>query len=213
MRNYRRRCKSNDPYDKEVHKIRNLQFKIKDPIRLGKDTEKDWKFRYYEHYFHTIFEQPKFIKELCYEYFKGLYWIAHYYFDECSSWSWYYPFEHSPLLSDLAIHIKTFKKEENIDFKLGEPLKQFEQLLSILPQESNFLLPKDLRGFMTDKKSPLQHLYPLGYELDYLDKTRFWQTIPNLPNMNIGLVKDINKSVKVDSKYSNRNLKIKPLKF
>ena len=66
---------------------------------------------------------------------------------------------------------------------------------------------------MTDKKSPLQHLYPLGYELDYLDKTRFWQTIPNLPNMNIGLVKDINKSVKVDSKYSNRNLKIKPLKF
>ena len=30
-------CKSNDLYDREIHRIENLQFKIKDPIKLGKD--------------------------------------------------------------------------------------------------------------------------------------------------------------------------------
>lgn len=208
-----RRCDSNDPYDKEVHKIRNLSFKIKDPIRLGQDSEKEWKFRYYKHYFHSSFEQTKFVKELSYEYIIGLYWIAHYYFDKCISWSWYYPYEHSPLISDIAIHIKTFDKTENINFNLSEPLEQFEQLLSILPSESNFLLPKDLRHLMKDKKSPLQHLYPFDYELDYLDKSKYWQTIPNLPSMNIKLIRNAYKKIKVSEEYKQRNLKIKPIIF
>ena len=213
MRTYRRRCNSNEPYDKEVHKIQNLQFNIKDPIRLGKDTEKEWKYRYYNHYFHSSFNQAKFIKEICYQYFIGLYWIAHYYFDKCISWSWYYPFEHSPLISDLAIHIKTFDKFENVNFELNQPLNQFEQLLLILPKESNFLLPKNLRHLMIDKKSDLQHLYPRDYELDYLDKSKYWQTIPNLPNMDINLIKKIYRKIKIDKKYINRNKCIDPINF
>ena len=66
---------------------------------------------------------------------------------------------------------------------------------------------------MRDKKSPLQHLYPFDYELDYLDKSKFWQTIPNLPSMNIKLIRDSYKNINVSGKYKNRNLKIKPLNF
>ena len=66
---------------------------------------------------------------------------------------------------------------------------------------------------MTEKGSILQHLYPIGYELDYLDKTKYWQTIPNLPNMNIDLVKSSCNSVNINKKYRNRNIKIKPLNF
>ncbi len=66
---------------------------------------------------------------------------------------------------------------------------------------------------MLDKKSPLQHLYPSNFELDFLDKTKYWQTIPNLPNMNIDLVKKTYNSVKIGEKYLNRSLKIKPIKF
>ena len=212
IRKYFRRCESNDPYDKEVHKIQNLQFKIKDPIKLGVGLEKDWKFRYYDHYFHSNFKQQDFIKDICYQYIRGLYWIANYYFDECCSWSWYYPFEHSPLISDLSIHIKTFTSAM-IQFDLGEPLEQFEQLLSILPSESSFLLPKELRPLMTEKKSALQHLYPHNYELDCLDKNKYWQTIPNLPIMNIALVKKERNKIKINNKYSNRQLKINPIKI
>ena len=210
MKKYTRRCNSNDPYDKEVHKIQNLGFKIKDPIKLGEGLEKEWKFRYYEHYFHSTFKQAEFIKEMCYQYFIGLYWVSHYYFDECISWSWYFPFEHAPLISDLAIHIKTFS-EELVKFKMDKPLEQFEQLLLILPSESNFLLPKELRPLTTTKGSPLQHLYPSNYELDYLDKNKFWQTIPNLPMMNIDLVKKVRNTIKVNKKYKERNKSIPPI--
>ena len=210
MKKYSRRCDSNDKYDIEIHKIQNLRFKIKDPIKLGVGLEKDWKFRYYEHYFHSVFKQQEFVKEICYEYIKGLYWIANYYFDECCSWSWYYPFEHSPLISDLSIHIKTFDVNQ-IKFELGKPLEQFEQLLLILPSESSFLLPKDLRFLMNDKKSNLQHMYPSNYELDYLDKNKYWQTIPNLPNMNIDLIKRERSKIEVNKKYKNRNLNINPI--
>ena len=212
MKKYSRRCNSNDPYDKEIHKIQNLQFRIKDPVNLGVGLEKDWKFRYYEHYFHSNFKQQEFIKDICYQYIIGLYWIANYYFDECCSWSWYYPFEHSPLISDLSIHLKTFNFDM-LNFKLGEPLEQFEQLLSILPSESSFLLPKELRPLMTEKKSNLQHLYPHNYELDFLDKNKYWQTIPNLPNMNIELIKNERRKIIINKKYINRKLKINPIKI
>ena len=66
---------------------------------------------------------------------------------------------------------------------------------------------------MKDKKSPLQHLYPFDYELDYLDKSKYWQTIPNLPSMNINLIRNAYKKIKVSEKYKQRNLKIKPIIF
>ena len=210
MKRYSRRCPSQDPYDREVHKIRNLGFRIKDPIKLGEGLEKDWKFRYYDHYFHSTFKQAEFIKDMCYQYFVGLYWVSNYYFDKCSSWSWYFPFEHAPLISDLAIHIKTFTADM-VNFRMDKPLEQFQQLLLILPSESNFLLPKELRNLMTTKVSPLQHLYPSNYELDYLDKNQFWQTIPNLPMMNIDLVKACKNTIKVDKKYKERNKSIPPI--
>ena len=94
---------------------------------------------------------------------------------------------------------------------MDKPLEQFEQLLLILPSESNFLLPKELRQLTTMKVSPLQHLYPSNYELDYLDKNKFWQTIPNLPMMNIDLVKKVRNTIKVNKKYKERNKSIPPI--
>ena len=211
-RKYRRRCESKDPYDMEMHKIDNLQFKIVDPVKLGYGIERDWKFKYYDHYFHSSHEQVAFIKEISYEYIIGLYWIANYYFDKCSSWTWYYPFEHSPLLTDLAIHIKTFDPS-TVSFKLGKPLEQFEQLLTVLPAKSNFLLPKELRSLMTLKTSKLKHLYPTDYELDMIDKNKYWQCIPNLPMLDVKLIKKEKNKIKVDSKYDMRNVTTEPMVF
>ena len=47
----RYRSQSSDPYDKEMHKIENLMFKIEDPIKMGSDNSELWEKRYYNHYF------------------------------------------------------------------------------------------------------------------------------------------------------------------
>ena len=40
------------------------------------------------------------------EYFKGLVWSMKYYYEDCISWSWMYPFVYSPLASDIAKYLK-----------------------------------------------------------------------------------------------------------
>ena len=40
------------------------------------------------------------------EYFKGLVWSMKYYYEDCVSWSWMYPFVYSPLASDIAKYLK-----------------------------------------------------------------------------------------------------------
>ena len=40
------------------------------------------------------------------EYFKGLVWSMKYYYEDCVSWSWMYPFLYSPLASDIAKYLK-----------------------------------------------------------------------------------------------------------
>ena len=51
------------------------------------------------------------------------------------------------------------------------------------------------------------------FRQSYLDKSKYWQTIPNLPSMNINLIRNAYKKIKVSEKYKQRNLKIKPIIF
>ena len=185
-----RRCESNDPYDIEMHRLNNLMFKIKDPIELGKDSDDLWKFRYYKHYYKSTNNQKKIIKNACNEYYKGMLWVAKYYFDKCPSWTWYYPYDHAPFISDLAENFKHYNLDE-LEFEEGEALLPFEQLLCVIPQQFSYLLPKKIRYLMYKKESPLIHLYPYDFELDMLYKTQYWQCIPFLPELEIELVKKL----------------------
>ena len=137
---------SKDPYDIEINKIENLMFKIKDPIMLGSDTTEEWRERYYKHYYNVEKEEiVEFSKNMTFHYMRGLKWITQYYFDECPSWNWYYPYDHPPLLHDMVDCLVDFNK---IKFTLGEPLKPYEQLLCVLPKQSSYLLPKCLQKIM-----------------------------------------------------------------
>lgn len=190
------KCSSSDQYDKEIHKIENLQFRIDDPVKLGSDSIIEYKKRYYKHYFYA---EPEEIKELSnemvYSYLEGLKWVTEYYFDKCPSWDWYYPYDNPPFLEDIRDNIYDFK---NINFKLGVPLKPYVQLLAILPKQTNYLLPKCLRKIVLNLNSSLSHLYPISFDLDYLNKKKFWMCIPKLPSLEINSIK---RSFK---KYSNK---------
>lgn len=197
-------CDSNDPYDIEMFRIDNLMFKIDDPIQLGKDTPDLWKFRYYEHYFNSIQNQEVMVKQICHHYFEGLLWIAYYYFDKCPSWTWYYPYEHAPFISDMISNSKGFDFN-SIKFDLGKPLKPFEQLLAVLPPQSSFLLPLSYKWLMNDSKSPIIYLYPISFELDMLYKGKYWQSIPFLPDIDIEAIQKNTKSIRLPFVDNKRN--------
>lgn len=211
-RRYFGNCSSNDPYEQEMYRINNLQFKIKNDVNLGVGETDEWKFRYYKKYYFTESNQEALIQTACKKYFEGLVWVANYYFNECPSWNWYYPFDHAPFISDLATNFKRFDMD-NAEFKKGSALKPIEQLLSVLPPQSNFLLPQKYKWLMTSPNSSIVHLYPRDYDLDMLYKRQYWQCIPILPELEIDNVKKAVKSIKPDQTDINKNKILKPYIF
>ena len=198
------KCRSNDPYEREIYKIENLKFKINNNIKLGKDSSNEWKYRYYSTYYHCQDNQEENINYACRKYFEGLAWVAKYYFKKCSSWEWYFPYDHAPFISDLG----TFLKKINInkfDFNLGKPLKPVVQLLSVLPPQSSYLLPHKYRYLMLKDISPIINLYPCDYKLDMLYKRKYWQCIPILPDLDIDEIKNSIKKIKQDETDTNMN--------
>jgi 5'-3' exonuclease len=189
---YRRRCESTDPYDRELHRIDNLHFKVVDPIKLGLDNSEQWTLRYYKHYFHLTQKDEyfNFSKKVCEEYFIGLMWVSKYYFNECKSWDWYFPFDHAPFIKEMAQHCKTFDFN-NVQFQKGVPLKPFMQLLSVLPSQSSYLLPEGFKKIMKNNNSSIAQLYPYDFQQDFLYKNRYWQGIPLLPALEIDLIKSM----------------------
>jgi 5'-3' exonuclease len=202
---YYKKLQSSDSYENEKFKIENLNFKIENDINLGMDENSSYKFRYYKKYYNADVNQNETVKQACYKYIEGLIWVAKYYFNDCSSWEWYYPFDHAPFISDLADSFKRFNIN-GINFKLGKPLNQLEQLLCILPPQSSYLIPKDKKWLMNSVKSPLIHLYPIKFDIDLLYKDKYWQGIPILPNLELNLVKEVCKNF-------NNNINEKVLVF
>jgi len=186
----RMKCDSGDSYEQEIFRIENLQFKIEDPVLLGSDTPEEWRKRYYNHYFGCESDESinNLSEQLVKNYLIGIKWVTMYYFDKCPSWEWYFPFEHPPFLNDIKKYLGKVKINK-IKFSEGKPLKPFVQLLCVLPQQSNYLLPNNLKKIMTNGNSSLAHLYPTDFEQDYLNKTKYWMAIPNLPPLEIDLVK------------------------
>lgn len=212
------KCKSTDPYDIEVHRIENLQFKVNDPIMLGSDNSSEWKKRYYKYYFNI---SDSMIEDFSYkmveEYMNGLLWVTKYYFDTCPSWTWYYPYDYPPFLEDMLLFLKKNKTFDfnNIKFEYGSPLKPFNQLMLVLPPQSSYLIPKELSHVVHNKKSLISYMYPKNIKQDFIGKNKHWMGIPNLPCIDLELVKSVYNTYEkqIPSDIMNRNKKLDILKF
>jgi 5'-3' exonuclease len=177
------------PYEQEVFKIENLQFKIEDPIGLGSDSPDKWRERYYNHYWEVKSEElEQFSETLVTNYLIGIKWVTQYYFDKCPSWDWYYPFEHPPFISDIAKYLNKIDINK-MKFNMGKPLKPFMQLLSVLPPQSNYLLPISLRKLVLNQNSSLAFMYPTEFEQDFINKKKYWMAIPKLPPLDFDMLK------------------------
>ncbi len=192
----KRYCQSTDPYDIEVFKIENMQFKVDDPIMLGCGPMKEWRERFYAHHYCVKPDEINaFTNKMVNNYYMGLKWVTLYYFDKCPSWDYFYNYDHAPFLNDM----KTFglPNFESIKFMTSKPLSPYEQLLIVLPKESAYLLPEPLRKIMTNSNSSAAHLYPNEFKLDMIGKKKYWMCNPILPNLEINLIK------KMFEKYKN----------
>jgi len=181
-----KRCYENEEYKIKIWEIENLiNDDTKDSIKLGIGNESDWKYRYYAH-MGSEEHQEEFKDDICKNYLEGIVWTAKYYFDDCVTWRWQYNYPHSPLISDLANYInKTNFDINDVNLQYQESLPIYVQLLSVLPPKFNNLLPKNYRHLTTTFESPIIDMYPLKYDIDKTYKSRLYQCVPLIPNINI----------------------------
>jgi 5'-3' exonuclease len=204
----RRKCLSDDLYEKELWDIENTKiFESSDPIRLGHGDPEIWKFRYYEHYYGVIQSQKEHINKMCEEFIRGLKWNSLYYFDKCPSWNWYYNYSHAPFASDIFNFIKTLNGYDidKITFDNSITLSPFIQLLSVLPPKCSDLLPVKYGNLMISKTSPIIDMFPEIIKIDTLYKDSYHKCIPMISNINIKRIMNTVANIVLTAEEKNRN--------
>lgn len=69
----------------------------------------------------------------------------------------------------------------DMNFKLGQPFRPFEQLMGVLPDRSKAIVPEVYWPLMTDPRSPIIDFYPRHFELDMNGKKMEWEAIVKIP--------------------------------
>lgn len=136
----------------------------------------NWKSQYYYEKMNLNFADSDEVYKLTYAYTEGLQWVLHYYYDGVASWSWFYPYHYSPMISDLS-NVAHYK----FSFDLGKPFKPFEQLMGVLPELSSAHVPPAFRDLMSNSESPIVDLYPRDFETDLNGKKFDWEAIVKIP--------------------------------
>jgi 5'-3' exonuclease len=217
----KRKCPSDDDYQKEIWDLDNLRnIHIDDVIKLGVGKPEEWKFRYYSHYFKDVtFDNIRddncknLIKDLCYNYFEGLEWVTKYYFEGCKSWQWQYKWTHSPFVSDLYFYLK--HNFVQIKFSKDEPLNPCVQLLSVLPPSCYKELPKKYQKLVTSKDSPIIDMFPEPkyIEVDYIYKEQLFQCIPMIPYLDVDRIKEECAKYKLNKDEDKLNKQFDDIKY
>ncbi|KAI9846336.1 MAG: hypothetical protein M1837_004189 [Sclerophora amabilis] len=136
----------------------------------------DWKDRYYRSKFEWGTDNDEEMRKLTENYVQGLQWVLYYYYRGVASWPWFYGFHYSPMISDV-------KKGLGVDlnFKLGQPFRPYQQLMGVLPDRSKRIVPEQYHELMTDPKSPIYDFYPRDFELDMNGKKMEWEAVVKIP--------------------------------
>lgn len=187
-----------DPYEEIQFNFENNLPKKKDILLLGKP---DYKYRYYNEYFNICYGTEKeYVNDICKEYINSLQWSYQYYFNKCIDWRWCYIYYTSPFISDIFEYIKSNPNEINnlSNFnKKNKPFSTSQQLLLILPPQSNNILPRKYQ-YLQNNNSPIYDIYPNNFD-EFKHHNRYrWLNIPKLPYLNYNRIINI---VNEDYKY------------
>ncbi|KAG9988400.1 hypothetical protein KCU72_g21488, partial [Aureobasidium melanogenum] len=135
-----------------------------------------WKDTYYKSKFEWGTENEEELRKLTENYVQGLQWVLYYYYQGVVSWPWYYGYHYSPMISDVKKGLKA-----NMDFKLGQPFRPYQQLMGVLPDRSKTIVPDVYHPLMTSPDSPIIDFYPRDFDLDMNGKKMEWEAVVKIP--------------------------------
>lgn len=143
-----------------------------------KQKFQEWKDEYYSQKFEDWTDDNKEdeLRNLAENYVQGLQWVLYYYYRGIASWPWYYRYHYSPMISDVTKGLNA-----DLNFRLGQPFRPFEQLMGVLPDRSKSIVPTVYWELMTDPKSPIIDFYPRDFELDMNGKKMEWEAVVKIP--------------------------------
>lgn len=144
-----------------------------DTVRLWDEGYAD---RYYEQKFGTDPRNVEFRHKVARAYVEGLAWVLMYYFQDCPSWDWFYPYHYAPFAADF-VNIGDMK----IAFEKGTVFRPFEQLMGVLPAASRQAIPEQFHDLMTNPDSEIIDFYPEDFVVDLNGKKFAWQGVAILP--------------------------------
>ena len=150
---------------------------------------------------------PDNIKLITDNYFKTLVWNFKYYFEGCTNWSHFYPYGYSPTVSDLYYALSNIKNI-NTEYKFvkDKPISQQTLLLMVLPEASKNLMAYNYSSKLFDSNnSNLQMYFPKKYIINVIFNRYYHECLPVIPRIEISLINDFIKSVKLSSKEVDRN--------
>lgn len=136
----------------------------------------EWKNKYYTSKFDWGLENEEELRKLTENYVQGLQWVLYYYYRGVASWPWYYQFHYSPMISDVRKGLGA-----DMNFKLGQPFRPYQQLMGVLPDRSKSIVPKVYHDLMTNPNSPIIDFYPRDFELDMNGKKMEWEAVVKIP--------------------------------
>lgn len=135
-----------------------------------------WKNDYYKSKFEWDRSNEEELRKLTENYVQGLQWVLYYYYRGVASWPWFYAYHYSPMISDVKRGLKA-----DINFKLGQPFKPFQQLMGVLPDRSKRIVPLAYHPLMTSSDSPIIDFYPRDFTLDMNGKKQDWEAVVKIP--------------------------------
>ena len=135
-----------------------------------------WKDNYYRQKLDWGLDNEDELRKFTENYVQGLQWVLYYYYQGVASWPWFFAYHYSPMISDVK---KGFGADMN--FKLGQPFRPFQQLMGVLPDRSKSIVPEPYHDLMTNPNSPIHDFYPRNFELDMNGKKQDWEAVVKIP--------------------------------
>ncbi|KAF7521522.1 hypothetical protein PCG10_008301 [Penicillium crustosum] len=136
----------------------------------------EWKDKYYRTKFGWGLDNKEEMKKLAQNYVQGLQWVLFYYYRGIASWPWFFQYHYAPMISDVNDGLGA-----DMDFKLGQPFRPFDQLMGVLPDRSKKIVPTAYWDLMTSPDSPIYDFYPRDFDLDMNGKKMEWEAVVKIP--------------------------------
>ena len=123
------------------------------------------------------------LENAVFSYLDGCSWVLHYYLEGVTNWSYMFPYNYSPFLTDIFSFLPKYK-ERKIHHKVIAPISPFLQLLCVIPPISSCLLPKPLDSIF---KTFPKH-FPKEFNINYDGKKKKWEGIVELPPVDVSFL-------------------------